>query len=271
MQTNSMKVVLTGATGGIGAAVARALDAAGAHLLLTGRSAAALEQLRRTLGRQDHRHVAADLATADGRARLLAEAENFGATVLVNNAGVGSLQMLEQGSDADIADIVNINLLAPMLLCRDFIPLLRQRDAAAIVNVGSILGSIGYAGSTAYCASKFGLRGFTEALRRELADSSIQVIYFAPRATATALNSSAMQALNAELGNAVDDPAAVAELLVAALRQPGRDHMLGWPEKFFVRLNALFPAVVGNSLRRQLATIRRHAAIDPIAPIKETP
>lgn len=267
MLANSMKVVLTGATGGIGAAAARALDKAGARLLLTARSGIALERLRRELRNPEHADVVADIGTAGGRAHLLAAAERFGANVLVNNAGTAKLALLEQNSDADIADIANINLIAPMLLCRDFIPLLRRCNTAAIVNVGSILGSIGYAGSTAYCASKFGLRGFTEALRRELADSAVQVIYFAPRATATALNSSAMQALNSELGNAVDDPDAVAAKLVAALEQPGRDHLLGWPEALFVRINALFPSVVGNALRRQLQTIRHYATINS----KETP
>jgi short-subunit dehydrogenase len=254
-----MKIVLTGATGGIGAAAARALDAAGAQLLLTGRNRGALDELRQQLS-FGHFCVCADLATEEGRAELLVEAERFGANVLINNAGVGSLGLLERNSDENVASILDINLLTPMLLCRDFIPLLRQRDQAAIVNVGSILGSIGYAGSTAYCASKFGLRGFTEALRRELADSAIQVVYFAPRATSTALNSLAMQALNEELGNSVDAPDAVAARLVAALQQPGRDHLLGWPESFFARLNAVFPAVVGNALRRRLAIIRLYAS-----------
>lgn len=261
MQLDAMRIALTGATGGIGDAVARALDAAGARLLLSGRRIDALEDLRRQLRNPGHACIDADIATAQGRARLLAAAERFGANVLVNNAGVGSLGLLEQATDADIARVVDIDLVAPVLLCRDFIPLLRRRSSAAIVNVGSILGSIGYAGSTVYCASKFGLRGFTEALRRELADDPIQVIYFAPRATATALNSEPMRALNRALGNAVDEPAAVARKLVAALARPGRDYLLGWPEAFFARLNAVLPTVVGVALKRQLATIRRHAGI----------
>lgn len=264
MHTSTMRVVLTGASGGIGRATARALDAVGARLLLCGRNEETLQGVRAELRNYGHVCVAADIATAAGRAQLVAAADEFRPNVLVNNAGVGSLGLLEHSSDAAVADLIGINLVAPMLLCRDFIPLLRRCESAAIVNVGSILGSIGYAGSVAYCASKFGLRGFTEALRRELADSPIQVIYFAPRATATALNSSAMQALNSELGNAVDDPDAVAARLLAALRQPGRDHLLGWPESFFARLNAVFPAVVGNALRKQLGIIRRHATTDTI-------
>jgi short-subunit dehydrogenase len=259
MQAHQMKIVLTGASGGIGAAAAHALAAAGARLLLTGRNGTALEQVRAALPQPGHRYVVADLTVAEDRAKLLSAAKEFGANVLINNAGTAQLALLERSSDAAIAAVVDTNLTVPMLLCRDFVPLLRQRSAAAIVNVGSILGSIGYAGSAAYCASKFGLRGFSEALRRELADSNIQVIYFAPRATATSLNSAAMRALNSELGNAVDDPNAVAAKLVSALQQPGRDHLLGWPESFFARLNAVFPALIGGALRRQLPAIYLHA------------
>jgi short-subunit dehydrogenase len=147
-----------------------------------------------------------------------------------------------------------------MLLCKNFLPMLRERRTATIVNIGSILGSIGYAGSTAYCASKFGLRGFTEALRRELADSAIKVVYLSPRATDTALNNSSRQALNRELGTAVETPQQVAAHVVEAIAHPERGHrFIGWPESFFVRLNSLLPAVVDKALRAKLSTIRRHA------------
>lgn len=259
MDLRGKHIVLTGASGGIGGAIARTLDAAGAHLLLSARDAQALAQLQKQL-KGHHDIVTADLLTAEGRAQLLDAATRFGAEVLINNAGTGQLGWLEQSSDTELERLIAVNLTAPLLLCKAFIPLLRLRREAAIVNVGSILGSIGYAGSTAYCASKFGLRGFTEALRRELADTAIRVMYFAPRATDTALNSAAMQALNRELGTAVDTPEQVAAQLLAALAQPARTHrFLGWPEAFFVRLNGLLPGVVDKALRKQLATIRRHA------------
>ena len=79
------------------------------------------------------------------------------------------------------------------------------------MNVGSIMGYLGYPGHAAYCASKFALRGFSEALRRELADSPVRVLYLAPRATRTAMNGAGICALNAELGVAMDEPAAVAK------------------------------------------------------------
>jgi short-subunit dehydrogenase len=261
MQLRGRNVVLTGASGGIGSAIAHALDAAGANLLLSGRDAAALQNLQRQL-RSGHAMLAADLCTEDGRTQLADAAAAFGADVLINNAGAGQLSLLEQSTAADLERIVAVNLVAPLLLCQAFLPILRKRPRATIVNIGSILGSIGYAGSTAYCASKFGLRGFTEALRRELADTAIDVVYFAPRATETALNSESRQALNRELGTAVDSPEQVAALLVEALTCPGRTNwFIGWPEKFFVRLNSLFPGVVDKALRAKLPTIRHHATI----------
>jgi short-subunit dehydrogenase len=128
-----------------------------------------------------------------------------------------------------------------------------------VVNVGSILGDIGHPGSVAYCASKFALRGFTEALRRELAGSRVQLRYLAPRATRTALNSPAQVALNAELGVASDAPEHVAAELLKLLDGARAERHLGWPEKLFVRINRLLPSLVDSSLAKQLSVIRRHA------------
>ena len=118
----------------------------------------------------------------------------------------------------------------------------------------------GYPGFTAYSATKFALRGFTEALRRELADSKIGVHYFAPRATKTGMNASAVDRMNAELKVAMDPPAQVAVAACAMLEAGKTGVCFGWPEKLFVHINALLPGVVDGSLRRQLPVIRRHAA-----------
>jgi short-subunit dehydrogenase len=147
-----------------------------------------------------------------------------------------------------------------MQLTRRLLPELGRRPEAWIVNVGSIMGYLGYPGHAAYCASKFALRGFTEALRRELADSPVRVLYLAPRATRTAMNGAGVRALNAELGVAMDEPVAVARALVALLEDPVRERLLGMPEKLFARLNQVLPGLVDRALLRQLSTIRRHAS-----------
>jgi short-subunit dehydrogenase len=180
-----------------------------------------------------------------------------GINLLINAAGVNHFAMLEQLPGREIDAMLNINLHAPIQLTGLMLPMLRSARRAMVVNVGSTFGSIGYAGYTTYCASKFALRGFSEALRRELADTRVGVLYVAPRATRTAMNGPAARALNSALKSNEDTPDAVAAAVVSAIAGDQRELYLGWPERFFVRLNGLLPAVVDRSLRKHLPLIRR--------------
>ncbi len=261
MKLTNQCVLVTGASGGIGAEVAKTLSSEGACLLLTGRDEDKLNALTAELEGEGHLAYAADLSRDPEREALVDFAIAQNVSMLVNVAGVNELALLAEMSGARIEQMMQLNLTVPMLLCRDLSEHLSRQPHAAIVNVGSILGSIGYAGSSVYCAAKFGLRGFTESLRRELADTPVQVIYVAPRATATAMNSDAMTRMNEALGVAVDDPKTVARQVMAAIRKhQSRHYYLGWPERFFVWLNALFPSVVDGALNKQLSVIRRFAA-----------
>jgi short-subunit dehydrogenase len=125
--------------------------------------------------------------------------------------------------------------------------------------MGSIFGSIGYAGYAPYSASKFALRGFTEAMRRECADGPVRFHYVAPRAARTALNSEAVCAMNEALGVRMDPPEVAAEAVARALEQDRAEAYLGWPEKLFVRINSVLPRLVDAALRKQLSVIRHHA------------
>jgi len=258
MECRNKRVLLAGATGGIGQAIAAELDHAGARLTLVGRNSARLAELQHRLSDR-HQVVAADINDAGQRTGLVRRCAQDGLDVFVNCVGVMDFKLFESQDAAVIQSMVMTNLLAPMLLCRELLPLLQRSEEAAIVNIGSIFGSIGHPGFTAYCATKFGLRGFTEALQRELHDSSIRVSYLAPRATRTDLNSAAVTALNEALGNATDEPERVAEELVKVLGARRRQRYMGWPENLFVRLNSLFPGVVHGALTRKLSIIRRHA------------
>ena len=260
MELQGKTVVLTGASGGIGQAIAIALAKAGCQLLLVGRNEFALTTLQKQLG-EGHKIVIADISTEPGRNLLLNACQMVGGIdIVINNAGVSEFALFEQLSESQLQAMFSTNLLAPMLLCQKLLPLLKTRKEAAIVNVGSTFGSIGYPGFSGYCASKFGLRGFTEALRRELADSSVKVCYLAPRATKTSINSRAVVEMNQTLGNAMDDPQVVVNALLRTLgKKQLKDHYIGWPEKLFVRLNSLLPKLVDNALRKQLPIIRQYA------------
>jgi short-subunit dehydrogenase len=263
MSPRRYRAVLTGATGGIGRSMALRLGPLCESLLLVARDGAALAELARGIeaagGRA--RAVPADLTTPAGREAVLRAATETrgGIDLLVNNAGTGGFAWLADQDDAALERIMRINVLAPIQLTRGLLPLMLAQPAARIVNVGSIFGYLGYPGHAAYSASKFALRGFSEALRRELADGPVQVTYFAPRATRTAMNGAAMCALNAELGVAMDTPETVASALIALLKNPVQERPLGMPERLFARLNQIVPWLVDRALRRQLPVIRRHA------------
>jgi short-subunit dehydrogenase len=242
--------VLTGASGGIGHAMAAALAPHCEQLIVVGRDGARLPSVAGCLP------VVADITTDEGLEAVARAAS--GTNLLVNNAGVSEFTAFAAQAEASMERILATNLLAPMRLTRRLLPTLLAQDAAAVVNVGSILGYLGYPGCAAYCASKFGLRGFAEALRRELADTRVRVMYLAPRTTRTALNGAAMDALNTELGNASDRPEVAAAALVALLARPSAEMRLGMPEALFARVNQIAPALVDRALRRQLPRIRRH-------------
>lgn len=263
MKLKGKLILLTGASGGIGQAIARRLAAQGARLILVGRSTQQLNTLAREL------HVLvnegfvlqADITSRKGRdtirTALLALQEPLDA--LINCAGVNLFGMLEDSDPEAIEQLINTNVTATILLTRLVLPFL-HKDSGRIVNIGSSFGGLGYPGFSVYCASKFALRGFSEALRRELSDTPIQVAYLAPRATNTSLNSDAVYAMNRELGTAMDEPEVVAarlELMLSAKRM--RDRNIGWPERFFLRINNLFPRIIDSALRSQLPIIRRHA------------
>jgi short-subunit dehydrogenase len=264
-------IVLTGASGGIGAAIALRLASRGARLILVGRSAQRLQSVRDTLPAcgQPHRCVAADLSTVAGRQAVCDELEALAQPLfgLVNCAGISHFSLLRDASPADIEAQLTTNITVPILLTQQLLPYLAAGQASRVVNIGSSFGGIGYPGFAAYCASKFALRGFTEALRRELADSTIQVAYLAPRATRTPLNSEAVSAMNASLGNTTDPAERVGRQVEAMLLAATmRDRAIGWPERLFLRVNAIFPRLVDGALRRQLVTIKHFAGAVPTAP-----
>lgn len=259
MQPTDCRVLLTGASGGIGQALVYALASEGAHLLLAGRHLDALQPLLKRFPQQIQL-VQADIGTRAGRDALVAAAQNFGGlNCVINAAGVNRFGLLDQQDEQQIAELIGLNVTATLQLTQRLLPLLRAQRRALLINVGSTFGTIGYPGFAAYCASKFALRGFSEALRRELADTNVRVLYFAPRATRTAMNAPSVVAMNDELGVAMDDPEKVAAELLQAIRHEQEERYLGWPERLFVRLNGLLPRVVDQALRKQLPIIQRFA------------
>lgn len=259
MLLNQARVLLTGASGGLGQELARQLADAGAAVLLTGRDTSRLSGIVPT-GSGEVECCAADLDDPQDLAKLVAAARRFQVNVLINNAGIGCFGLLEEQAWPDIGQVLKTNLESPMRLTHALLPWLKTQPQAAIVTVGSTFGSLPFPGFAAYSAAKAGLRGFSQALRRELADSSVAVLHLAPRAIATPLNSTAVNALNRELGNRSDSPADVARQIVGALQRSERERHFGFPERLFAWLNGVAPRLIDQALAGKLATIKKHAS-----------
>ncbi|MBB3062454.1 SDR family oxidoreductase [Microbulbifer rhizosphaerae] len=256
-------VLLTGASGGIGSAIARALAEEGHRLMLVGRNTGRLQQLRATLANSSrHIVITANLLDAAQRGALVSACAALpgGVDVLINGAGVSTFAELGDIGDTELGAMLHTNLLVPIALTRNLLPLLRNSKNPAVINIGSAFGHIGHPGFSVYSASKFGLHGFTEAMRRELSDSCIAVHYLAPRAVDTELNTEAVNSLNRALGNKSDPPEMVARQVLNLLGERcSARRFIGWPERIFIKLNALFPSLVDGALGKKVPLIRRYA------------
>jgi len=258
MQLNQARILLTGASGGLGRDLARELAGAGAAVLLAGRDAVRLAAIKAELGAHAD-SVVADLTTAQGIAAANAAARAFGVNVLINNAGVGAFGLFDQQAWPTVEQVLATNLEAPLRLTQALLPWLKAQPTAAVVNVGSMFGSLPYPGFAAYSAAKAGLRGFSQALRRELADTPVAVIHIAPRVIDTPLNTEAVNQLNRALKNNSDSSQAVARQIVAAMRHGKGEHHFGFPERLFAWLNGFAPSLIDRGLAGQLAIIKQHA------------
>jgi short-subunit dehydrogenase len=162
---NGARVLLTGASGGIGDAIARALHGRGAHVLVSGRRQDALEELARSLGDRVE-PLPADLANADDVRSLIERAGRV--DVLVSNAALPGSGELESFSPQEIDRAIDVNLRAPMQLARALTPAMVERGSGHVVLIASMAGKVAAAYSTVYSATKFGIRGFGLSLNDEL-------------------------------------------------------------------------------------------------------
>ncbi len=173
--------LVTGATGGIGGAIARALHRQGATVAISGTRADALEQLRAELGERAH-ILACDLASPEQVDALVPAAETAmgGLDILVNNAGVTRDGLLLRMKDADWDAVIAVNLTAAFRLSRVAVKGMMRRRYGRIISIGSVVGFIGNPGQANYVASKAGLVGLTKALAAEVASRGITANVVAP-------------------------------------------------------------------------------------------
>lgn len=178
--------LVTGASGGIGAEIARALHRQGATVALSGTRRDALDALAAEFSERVH-VLPADLAVPEAALELIvaAEAAMGSVGILVNNAGLTKDGLALRMSDADWAKVLDVDLAAPFRLSRAALKFMLRRKAGRIINIGSVVGSTGNAGQANYAAAKAGLIGLTKALAQEVASRGITVNLVAPGFVAT--------------------------------------------------------------------------------------
>jgi len=216
--------ILTGASRGIGEAVATRLAAAGMRLALVARNAERLQQVAASIERDGGAAfpVVCDLADAEQLSRAVAVCrEHLGdrIDVLVNNAAVFHEAPVVETEPDDWERVMRTNLTAPFLLCREVLPAMIVQAGGHIVNVASTSGLKGYVEQSAYCASKHGLIGFTRSLALEAKPHGIHVSVIAPGGVNTDFIAGSLVADRIR-GQSVIEPADIAELVLFVLRQP---------------------------------------------------
>jgi len=180
-QLEGRKALITGATGGIGAAIARTLHGAGAIVGLHGTRQARLEELAADLGERSHIFTA-DLNDREAVRELgsLAETRLGGVDILVNNAGLTRDGLFVRMSDEDWDKVIGVNLTAVFELTKSLSHPMMRRRFGRIINITSVVGVTGNPGQVNYCASKAGLIGFSKALAQEIASRHVTVNCIAP-------------------------------------------------------------------------------------------
>ena len=280
--------VVTGAASGIGEALAYGLARRGAELVLLDRDAERLDAVAAAIrvahpDRRVDTHLV-DLADADATDRVAAELRRRHPRIrlLVNNAGVALGGRFDQVTLDEFFWVTEINFRAVVRLTHALLPALKAEPGAHLVNISSLFGLIAPAGQTAYSASKFAVRGFTEALRHELVDDGVGVTSVHPGGIRTRI------AASARVGSGVPreefeagrqqfekllsiDPAKAAEVILRGVRRRRGRVLIGWSAKLPDLLVRLAPASYGRilALGTRVRMPAGRTAPEPVAPDPE--
>lgn len=254
MELKGKNIIITGAGGGIGSQLAFAFADRGSNLSLVDLSGESLvpviakcrEKGAKAIG------VVADITKDDNVERIVNETvEGIGGIdCLVNNAGVMPFKLIQNHTGRDILNTFMVNVYGVMMLTNSVLPHMLKRGVGRIVNVGSIFGSIAFPYYGIYSASKWAIRGYSEALRRELQGTGVGVTYIAPRATRT-FQPEWFFEMARRTGMNLDHPEKVASVVLDAVSKDRKEVYVGRPERLFVFLNKFFPFIIDRGLRKK--------------------
>lgn len=261
-QADGAVAIVTGASSGIGQALCRRLVQRGAVVIANARRAERLQQLTAQLRetgssrRTGELHgVVGDVTEPVVRAELIRTAEQLGdgrLDLLVNNAGVGAIGPFEQATEERLRRVMEVNFFAPVELSRAALPLLRRGRAAVLCNISSVLGHRAVPDKSEYCASKFALHGWSDALRAELYPSGVQVTLVSPSTTRSEFFDAVIQTPTGTASRSFGSwqPDRVARAALAAITARRSEVILSLPGKALVYADRLAPPLVNCVLGR---------------------
>ena len=232
-------ILITGAGGGFGRQMVIQFRGAGARLVLTDYSESLLNDVVDESGTNLIASVVADLATAEGcdAVARLCSSHDIVPDILVNNAGIGVAGRLDDIPREQWETLMQLNLLAPMRLCNLLVPQMIERGSGHVVNISSLAGWVGSPGLSAYCASKFGLRGFGESLAADLEDTGVVVTNIFPCFARTPILESIQHGYDEPRvppDYLVSDPSGVVANMIKGIR---RNRRQVFPDKYSRRIH----------------------------------
>ncbi len=235
MQLKGSTVLLTGGTGGLGATLRTCLTQQGAKVI--------------SVGLDEGEDIRADLSNAEEVSNLCQQLANKPIDVLIHNAGLQYFGRMHEQPEALLKAMVAVNLLTPLLLTRALLPGMLARGRGQIAIIGSVFAAIPFSHFGTYCATKGGMRAFSQSLRREYAQLGITVTYAAPRAMRTGMSTGPIAEFLRRTKSATDDPAVTAAKIVRGIMTDQREITIGFSEGILSRLSALLPSLFDIALR----------------------
>lgn len=227
MPLKGKTVYITGGTGGIGTPLVEKMRSAGAHVTV-----------------HDINRDGDLVQTVDNICAYLADNTP---DILINMAGYNVFDYCER---QNLPAIIDLNMLVPMRLSQAVLAGMKARGSGHIVNIGSMTALIPLPHLTGYVSAKAGLKGFSDSLRRELGGTNIAVTYIVPRAVRTGMNTGLRAEINNRTKVTYDDPRRVAMRIFRAIENEEKEVRIGWPERLFAFINAIFPRVIDSGLQK---------------------
>ena len=237
MQLKGKTVLLTGGTGGLGAALRLCLTQEGAKVI--------------SVGREEGEDIRVDLSNAEEVSELCKQLAKKPIDILIHNAGLQYFGRMHEQPEAQLKAMVAVNLLTPLLLTRALLPGMLAQKSGQVAIIGSAFAAIPFSHFGTYCATKGGMRAFSQSLRREYAKLGITVTYAAPRAMRTGMSTGPIAEFLKRTKSATDDPAVTAAKIVQGIKVDQREITIGFSEGIFSRLSAIFPSFFDKALSNQ--------------------